>query len=86
MKKLFSLAAAALLVGSLASVSAFAADAPMKAAPKKTAKAHRMMSCNDYAYESQAMKDCMAKADMKKAKPMKTSAVKKSSTAKKKAM
>ncbi|MDB5409515.1 MAG: hypothetical protein JWL84_4427 [Rhodospirillales bacterium] len=81
MKKLFSLAAAALLVGSLTSAAAFAADAP-KAAPKK-AKAHHMMSCNDYAYESQAMKDCMAKGDMKS---MKTSATKKAPTAKKKAM
>ena len=41
MKKLFSLAAAVLLVGSLASVSAFAADAPKNAmtaaAPTKAA-------------------------------------------------
>jgi hypothetical protein len=84
MKKLFSLAAAALLVGSLASVSAFAADAPKAAAPKKAmAKSHHQMSCNDYAWESQAMKDCLAKGD---AKSMKTSATKKAPTAKKKAM
>jgi hypothetical protein len=79
MKKLFSFAAAALLVGSLTSAAAFAADAP-KAAPKK---AHHTMSCSDYAYESQAMKDCMAKRDMKS---MKTSATKKAATTKKKAM
>jgi hypothetical protein len=80
MKKLFSLAAAALLVGSLASVSAFAADAPKKA----TTKPHHMMSCNDYAYESQAMKDCMAKGD---AKATKASASKKAKApAAKKAM
>jgi hypothetical protein len=100
MKKLFSLAAAALLVGSLASVSAFAADAPKtdmkmaaptKAAPKKAAMAHHhMKSCSDYAYESQAAKDCMAKGDMKmkkSTKATKTSATKKAPAAEtKKAM
>jgi hypothetical protein len=80
MKKLFSLAVAAVLVGSFASVSAFAANAPKKAA----AKPHHMMSCNDYAYESQAMKDCMAKGD---AKATKASAPKKAKApAAKKAM
>jgi hypothetical protein len=69
MKKLFSLAAAALLVGSLASASAFAADAPKADAPKKVAaKSHHKMGCNDYAWDSQAMKDCMAKGDMKSMK------------------
>jgi hypothetical protein len=87
MKKLFSLAAAALLVGSLASVSAFAADAP-KAAPKKAAAAHHVKSCDDYAYESQAAKDCAAKVGVKKApKATKTSATKKApAAATKKAM
>ena len=80
MKKLFSLAAAVLLVGSLASVSAFAADAP-KAAPKKMSmKSHHKMSCSDYAWESQAMKDCMAKGEMKATK---TSAHKKVKAVKK---
>jgi hypothetical protein len=88
MKKFFSLAAAALLIGGLASASAFAADAPAKTAPKKAVKSHHAMSCSDYAYESQAMKDCMAKADMKKGgmKSMKTSTAKKNATAAKKAM
>lgn len=81
MEKLFSLAAAVALVGSLASFSAFAADAPTTAAPKKAmAKSHHMMSCNDYAYESQAMKDCMAKGDMNS---MKSSSTKKAPTTKK---
>jgi hypothetical protein len=89
MKKLFSLAAAVLLVGSLASVSAFAADAP-KAAPKKAAAAHHVKSCDDFAYQSQAAKDCMAKGDMKmkkSTKATKTSATKKApAAATKKAM
>jgi hypothetical protein len=72
MKKLFSLAAAAMLVGSFASLSASAADAPKKGA----AKSHHMMSCSDYAYESKAMKDCMAKGDAKSAKTKKASAKK----------
>ena len=61
------------LVGSLASASAFAADAPKAAAPAKTAaaKPHHMKSCDDYAYESQAAKDCMAKGDMKMKKSSK---------------
>lgn len=97
MKKLFSLAAAALLVGSLASVSAFAADAPKtdattaapaKTAPKKVAP-HHVKSCDDFAYQSQAAKDCMAKGDMKmkkSTKATKTSATKKAPAATKKAM
>jgi hypothetical protein len=64
--------------------------APAKAAPKKVA-AHHVKSCDDFAYQSQAAKDCMAKGDMKmnmkkSTKATKTSATKKAPAAAKKAM
>jgi hypothetical protein len=70
-KTLLSLAVAALVAGGLATVSTGA-----EAATKSVHK----MSCYDYAWESQAQKDCLAKGD----KPMmmkKTSAKKKAKKA-----
>ncbi len=64
-KKLLSLAAAALLVGGLSFVAS-----PAEAATAKKAsmhKSHHKMSCYDQAWESQAMKDCLAKAEAKPA-------------------
>ena len=70
-KILLSLAAAALLVGGLATLST-GAEAATKSAHK--------MSCYDYAWESQAQKDCLAKGD-KPAMVKKTSVKKKAKKA-----
>ncbi len=64
MKKLISIAAATLLVAGLAAAPAFAQGAMKKKTPMK---AHHAMSCYDYAWDSQAQKDCLAG---KSAKPM----------------
>jgi hypothetical protein len=74
-KILFSLAAAALIIGGLASVST-SAQAATKA--PMAHKASHKMSCYDYAWDSQQQKDCLAKGDTM-AKP----AVKKTSMKKK---
>jgi hypothetical protein len=55
MKKLIYVTAATLLVAGLAVSPALA-----QAAAKKPAKAHHTASCYDYAWDSQAQKDCMA--------------------------
>ena len=78
-KTLLTLAAAVLMIGGLASVPASA----QTAAPASKAPAHKMahhaahhkMSCSDYAWESQAMKDCEAG---KSAAPAHKSSMKKS--------
>jgi hypothetical protein len=72
-KTLFSLAAAALIIGGLASVPT-SAEAATKA--PMAHKASHKVSCYDYAWDSQQQKDCLAKGD---AKP----AVKKASVKKK---
>jgi hypothetical protein len=74
-KTLLSLAAATLIVGSLALVPT-SVQAATKA-PMAHKSAHKM-SCYDYAWDSQQQKDCLVKGD-KMAKP----AVKKASTKKK---
>ena len=58
MKKLMVITAAAMLVASLASGSAFAQGATKKAAVHKT---KHTTSCYNYAWDSQAQKDCLAK-------------------------
>lgn len=78
MKKLMYVTAATLLVAGLAAAPVFAQDAMKKKMPMK-AHAHHAMSCYDYAWDSQAQKDCLAG---KSAKPM----AKKMSTKKKKSM
>ena len=82
-KTLLTLAAAALLIGGLASAPAQAA-APAKAPAHKMAHhaSHHKKSCYDYAWESQQQKDCLAKGDTA-AKPAakKTSAKKKTKKA-----
>jgi hypothetical protein len=75
LKTLFSLAAAALIIGGLASIPT-SAEAATKA--PMAHKAVHKMSCYDYAWDSQQQKDCLAKGD-KMAKP----AVKKTSMKKK---
>jgi hypothetical protein len=91
MKKLMYLTAATLLVAGLAVAPAFAqgaAKTTTKTATTKTAtmkmkKSHHAMSCYDYAWDSQAQKDCLAgkkpmakkatsKKSMKKAAPKKS--------------
>ena len=84
-KTLLTLAAAMLMIGGLASVPASA----QTAAPAAKAPAHKMahhaarhkMTCYDYAWESQAQKDCLAG---KSAAPAHKAAVKKSKKMKKK--
>ena len=80
MKKLMVITAAAILVAGLASASASAQGAAKKAAVHK---AKHATSCYDYAWDSQAQKDCLAgkkptavkkasaKKSMKKATPKK---------------
>jgi hypothetical protein len=72
MKKLMVIAAATLLAIGLASASAFAQGATKKAAMPK---AKHAMSCYDYAWDSQAQKDCLAG---KKPMTMKKASAKKS--------
>lgn len=72
MKKLMYITAATLLVAGLATAPAFAQGTAKKAMPKK---AHHTMSCYDYAWDSQAQKDCLAG---KSAKPTAKKAMKKS--------
>ena len=89
MKKLMFLTAATLLVAGLAAAPAFAqgtAKTTTKTATTKTAtmkKSHHAMSCYDYAWDSQAQKDCLAgkkpmakkatsKKSMKKVAPKKS--------------
>ena len=60
LKTLFSLAAAALIIGGLASLST-SAQAATKA--PMAHKASHMTSCYDYAWDSQQQKDCLAKGD-----------------------
>ena len=72
MKKLMVIAAATLLAVGLASGSASAQGATKKAAMPK---AKHATSCYDYAWDSQAQKDCLAG---KSAKPMAKKAAKKS--------
>ncbi len=74
-KTLLSLAAAALIVGGLATVSSGAQAATAH-------KSAHKMSCYDYAWDSQQQKDCLTKGD-KAAKPAakKTSMKKKSKKA-----
>jgi len=55
---------------------------PAQTTAKKTASgekpmSHHKMSCYDYAWESQQMKDCLAKSGGKKPAPQKTSTTKK---------
>jgi len=86
MKKLMSITAAMMLAGGLVSAPAFAAgSAPAAAKPAAKTMAHKTMhkavhkaSCYDYAWQSQAMKDCLAKGDkpMKMKKSMKKKAKK----------
>ena len=71
MKTLFSVTAATLLVAGLAAAPAFAQGTMKKSMPMK---AHHSMSCYDYAWDSQAQKDCLAG---KSAKPMTKKATKK---------
>lgn len=81
MKKLMYITAATLLVAGLAAAPAFAQGTAKKATPMK--KAHHTMSCYNYAWDSQAQKDCLAgkkpmakkaatKKSMKKAAPKKS--------------
>jgi hypothetical protein len=89
MKKLMYITAATLLVAGLAAAPAFAqgtAKTTTKTATTKTAtmkKARHATSCYDYAWDSQAQKDCLAgkkpmakkaatKKSMKKAAPKKS--------------
>jgi hypothetical protein len=88
MKKLMYLTAATLLVAGLAVAPAFAQGTAKTTTTKttKTAtmkKSHHAMSCYDYAWDSQAQKDCLAgkkpmakkatsKKSMKKAAPKKS--------------
>jgi len=72
MKKLIVIAAATLLAVGLASASAFAQGATKKAAMPK---AKHATSCYDYAWDSQAQKDCLAG---KKPMTMKKASAKKS--------
>jgi hypothetical protein len=72
MKKLMVITAATLLVAGLASASAFAQGTMKKAAAPK---AKHSMSCYDYAWDSQAQKDCLAG---KKPTAMKKASAKKS--------
>jgi hypothetical protein len=88
MKKLMYLTAATLLVAGLAAAPAFAQGTAKTTTTKttKTAtmkKSHHAMSCYDYAWDSQAQKDCLAgkkpmakkatsKKSMKKAAPKKS--------------
>ena len=65
MKKLMYLTAATLLVAGLAAAPAFAQGTAKTTTTKttKTAtmkKSHHAMSCYDYAWDSQAQKDCLA--------------------------
>jgi hypothetical protein len=73
MKKLMYITAAALLVAGLAAAPASAqsttkpAATTSKSMKKMPMKARHMKSCYDYAWDSQAQKDCLAG---KSAKPM----------------
>ncbi len=71
MKKLMYITAATLLVAGLAAAPAFAQGTTKK----MPMKAHHTKSCYDYAWDSQAQKDCLAG---KSAKPMAKKAAKKS--------
>jgi hypothetical protein len=57
--KLWSVAAVGAIVG-LLTMPASAATAQGQSKPA-AAKTHHKMSCGDYAWQSQEMKDCMAK-------------------------
>jgi hypothetical protein len=73
MKKLMYITAATLLVAGLAAAPASAqgttkpAATTSKSMKKMPMKAHHVRSCYDYAWDSQAQKDCLAG---KSAKPM----------------
>ena len=75
MKKLMYITAATLLVAGLAVAPAFA-QGSMKNMPMK---GHHTKSCYDFAWDSQAQKDCLAG---KSAKPMAKKASAKKSTKK----
>ena len=72
MKKLMYITAATLLVAGLAAAPAFAQGTTKK----MPMKAHHTKSCYDYAWDSQAQKDCLAG---KSAKPMAKKAMAKKS-------
>jgi hypothetical protein len=84
--KVWTVAAAAVIAGGLALPAAFAQTAPAPAAkPMTMAKpmahkaSHHKMSCYDYAYQSKAMSDCLAKGSGA-AKPMAKKSTKKKTT------
>jgi hypothetical protein len=83
MKKLMYIAAATLLVAGLSAAPVFAQGTTKPAASSSTKKmpmkARHMKSCYDYAWDSQAQKDCLAG---KSAKPMAKKASTKKSTKK----
>ena len=84
-KTLLSFATAALLLGGLAVVPAAAQTAPAPAAkaPAKHAThhaGHHVKSCYDYAWESQAQKDCLAKQTSAPAPAKKAAKSKKKTT------
>ena len=64
-----------------AAPSAYAQPSAQPTAKKPAAEvkstSHHKMSCYDYAWDSQQMKDCLAKSSSKKPMPQKTSATKK---------
>jgi hypothetical protein len=71
MKKLMMLTAATLLVAGFTAAPVFAQTAAPKTMPMKSMKsmksmkAHHPKSCYDYAWDSQAQKDCLAGKSMK---------------------
>jgi len=79
--KIWTVVLAAAITGVLAlpapsahAQAAKTAPAKMKPMVMKKAAAHHHMGCYDLAWQSQAMKDCLAKGDMK---PMKKTSSKK---------
>jgi len=81
MKKLMMITAAMLLAAGFATAPAFAQAAATKTMPMKTMakKSAHARSCYDYAWDSQAQKDCLAG---KSSKPMAKKASAKKSTKK----
>lgn len=83
--KVWTVALAAAVVGvlTLPAPAAYAAGATKPAAtkpamkPMAMKKSHHKMGCYDYAWESAAMKDCLAKGSGSMGKPMKKSSMKK---------
>ena len=86
--KMWTVAVAAVIAGALAlpaahaQTSAAPATKPAATAKPMAHKAHHKMDCYDYAYQSAAMADCLAKQGNKtsSAKPMMKKASKKKTT------